>query len=95
MIKNGEKIQVSLFDNPPGVDAHEGTVTLVHPDGETVSALVDGRVVGVVFAEEGQPRQTFVRRGIRHFTYRRLSWTSRAAATIRRLYGDVVHVLGR
>ena len=92
MIKNGEKILVTLPDSLAPV---EGTVTMVHPDEETVSALVDGRVIGVVFAEDGVPRQVFVKRGIRHVTYRSIhvSWVSKARDAIGHLYHDVVRVL--
>lgn len=99
-LQPGEKIQVTFPDSL--VVAVEGTVTMVHPDGETVSARIDDgnyagpHVIGVVFAEDGVPRQVFVKRGVRHHTYRRLvkpSVVGRALAYLRATYHDVVKVL--
>jgi hypothetical protein len=70
-MKNGEKILVTL---PDSIAAVEGIVGMVHPDGETVSASVlttrGYEVIGVVFKEDGLPRQGFVKRGLKHATYR-------------------------
>lgn len=89
MITLREKILVTLPDSIAAVD---GVVTMVHPDGETVSALVDGKVRGVVFAESGQARQGIARRGIPHATYRKLPWPTLVA--LKKLYHDVVRVMG-
>jgi hypothetical protein len=79
VIEKGEKIQVTL---PGSAFVMEGTVTMVHPDGETVSADVstppDSGMpevfqVGVVFKEDGEPRKVFVSRGFLHATYRTMT----------------------
>ena len=93
MMKNGEKILVTL---PDSIAAVEGIVGMVHPDGETVSASVlttrGYEVIGVVFKEDGLPRQGFVKRGLKHATYRKLPWPTLVA--LKKLYHDVVRVMG-